>query len=94
MAKKKIEIKIPEHWVVEESIQVNNQTVVPGTEISVKGERGRFKFLKKVTTPNTSWVDCIGGRKGYEVYRSFETSKIKTVHRKKTTRPTRNKNAI
>jgi hypothetical protein len=86
MAKKKLEIKTPAHWDIEESIQINGRNVEAGTEISVKGERGRFRFLRKVTTPTASWIDCIGGRKGYETYRSFETSKIKTIHRKNTLR--------
>lgn len=91
MAKKKMEDRTPKHWVVEESIQINGRNVEVGTEISIKGESGRFRFLKKVTTPTTSWIDCIGGKKGYETYRSFEISRIRTVHRINQTRANKKK---
>jgi len=72
-------------WSVETEIQINNRSVIPGTELKISKERGRFRFIKRVTTPNTSWVDVWGGPKGAESMRSFRAERIKTVHSKNQT---------
>jgi hypothetical protein len=47
--------------------------------------RGRFRFVKKVTTLTTEWIDVWGGPKGAESMRSFRLGQIKTVHYKNQT---------
>jgi hypothetical protein len=75
----------PDTWTVKNEIQVNGRTVVAGTELSITGEAGRFRFVKHVTTPTAEWIDVVGGRKGYSVFRSFYVSRVKTVHWKNKT---------
>lgn len=86
MAKKKQVPLHPAHWVVSEEIKVNGRTVVKGTELSIKGEPGRFLFLKHVKTPTVEWLDVIGGTKGHKMLRSFYIESVKTVHWKNKTR--------
>lgn len=61
-------------------LQVHGRKVAPGTELSIKGQRGRFRFVKFVTTATTEWIDVWGGPKGHEQMRSFRPDRIKTVH--------------
>ena len=75
----------PDNWIVKNEIQVNGRTVVAGTELSITGEAGRFRFVKHVKTPTAEWIDVVGGRKGYSVFRSFYVSKVITVHWKNKT---------
>ena len=75
----------PDNWTVKNEIQVNGRTVVTGTELSITGEAGRFRFVKHVKTPTAEWIDVVGGRKGYSVFRSFYVSRVKTVHWKNKT---------
>ena len=74
-----------DYWSIETEIQINNRTVAPGTELKISGQRGRFRFIKKVTTEDSSWVDVWGGPKGAESTRSFRVDRIKTVHSKNQT---------
>ena len=72
-------------WVCETEIQINGRNVTMGTELKIRGVRGRFRFVKKVTTPTAEWIDVWGGPKGAESMRSFRVGKIKTVHYKNQT---------
>lgn len=82
MGKKKATIKPhPDNWVVSDEIQINGRTIVRGTELSIRGESGRFRFIKHVKAPKAEWIDVHGGKKGYEVWRSFYIDQVKTVHR-------------
>lgn len=90
MAKKKksaIETPKPcDNWEVKKEIQINGRNVSEGTELKITGERGRFRFIKQVTTEkNTTWIDVFGGPKGYECIRSFKLDRVKTVHSKNKT---------
>lgn len=73
-----------EAWVITESIMVNGRHVDAGTEVSIKDERGRFKFVRHVYNPrlDVEWVDVVGGTKGSRQYRSFRQDRIKRVHYK------------
>lgn len=62
--------------------KINGRIIEPGTELSVKGESGRFIFRWMTGDDLTCW----GGRSGHEKYRSFPESKIKLVHSKKKAR--------
>lgn len=76
---------LPAGWTVVEEITVNGRTVSPGVELAIRGERGRFRFVRRVTTPAASWVDVIGGPSGHEQWRSFREARIRTVHRHRIT---------
>jgi hypothetical protein len=73
-----------EDWIVSESITVNGRHVDAGTELTIKDERGRFKFVRHVYNPrlDVEWVDVVGGAKGARQYRSFRQDRIKRVHYK------------
>ncbi|AYQ98525.1 hypothetical protein I5G71_gp39 [Mycobacterium phage Patt] len=63
-------------------VRVHGKVLTPGTEVSVRGERGRFRFVKASTTSSGRQVlDFIGGPAGREQWRSFYPERIKTVHR-------------
>ena len=84
---KKINLQpLPADWVISEEIQIHGRNVSKGTELSIKGESGRFRFIKHVKTENKEWVDVIGGKRGYQSFRSFDISRVKTVHYKNKTR--------
>lgn len=69
-------------WEVSESYSWNGRHLSPGTEVSITGERGRFRFVKHVRRPNgVEWVDFVGGPHGQESFRSFRPERIRTVHR-------------
>lgn len=72
-------------WICETAIQVNGRNVTLGTEVKIRGVRGRYRFIKKVTTPTAEWIDVWGGPRGSEAMRSFRVSRIKTVHYKNQT---------
>jgi hypothetical protein len=85
MGKKKTVSAHPTSWIVSNEIQVNGRIVSVGTEISIIGESGRFRFMKHVKTETSEWIDVIGGKKGYSTCRSFRVSQVKTVHWKNRT---------
>ena len=78
---------LPVEWEVSREITVNGRTVVPGTELSIRGESGRFRFIKFVRNGDHEWVDVIGGVKGRMQYRAFAPRRVKTVHRLTRLRP-------
>jgi hypothetical protein len=67
-----------DNWVVSEECRINNKLVTPGAELSIRGERGRFKFLKHVINSEHEWIDVLSST---EQFRSFPLDKVKTVHR-------------
>lgn len=66
--------------------QVNGRWLTKGTEVSIRGERGRFRFVKAVQTPTALWLDFVGGKSHYEAWRSFPPERVKRVHRIQKTR--------
>lgn len=75
----------PDNWTVKTQMQINGRIVATGTELSITGEPGRFRFIKHVVTPTCEWIDVVGGRKGYSSTRSFRPSQVRTVHWKNKT---------
>lgn len=56
----------------------------PGTEFSVHGESGRFRFVEHVVTESgVEWVTGIGGPRKVNVCRSFRPERVRTVHTKR-----------
>lgn len=86
-ATKPVEPRPNDDWVVTEELKVNGRIVTKDTELSIKGESGRYRFVKHVYNPrvDSEWIDVIGGAKGYSSYRSFHPDRIKTVHWKNKT---------
>jgi hypothetical protein len=67
--------------VVTEWVSPTGRVLTPGRELSIAGERGRFRFVKHVTTPDgRQWVDVVGGPEGHTMTRSFRPDRIRTVH--------------
>lgn len=84
MARRKRRTKptLPDDWTVHESYQVHGRWLTKGTEVSIRGERGRFRFIKAVERPGgILWLDFVGGPKHHAQWRSFGPERVKTVHR-------------
>ncbi len=79
------------HWVISEEWTANGRRLVKGTEVSIRGERGRFLFQRHVYNPKneSQWVDVVGGPNGVKQFRSFAVERIKTVHYKNKIRPSK-----
>jgi hypothetical protein len=87
MAKKKSSVPAAPRpdakWIILTEMQINGRNVVKGTELKISGERGRFNFIKHVTTEaGVQWIDVWGGPKGAACIRSFRPERVKTVHSK------------
>lgn len=72
-------------WEISYEMQINGRHVEPGTELKIRGERGRFRFIKHVLTAKSEWIDVWGGPKHGEQWRSFRSDKVQRVHYKNTT---------
>jgi hypothetical protein len=72
------------HWVISTETTVHGRKLVKGTEISIKGERGRFNFVRHVYNPkiDSEWLDVVGGPSGYKTMRSFSIDRVRRVHNK------------
>lgn len=80
--KGRVKSTIPSTWTVSESIVINGRYVEVGTEVSIQGESGRFRFLRHVVTEaGAEWIDVIGGPAKAEKWRSFRPERVKRVHR-------------
>jgi hypothetical protein len=73
----------PGHWVVQTETVINNRNVRPGTQLSIRGERGRFRFEKHVLNLRTGaeWISVIGGPEGAPMCRDFRPDRVRKVHR-------------
>lgn len=86
MTKRKSKPQRPADWTITEEIRVHGRVVKPGTEVSIKGERGRFRFIEHVLTEaGAEWISVVGGPKGVITQRAFHPDRVKTVHAKRTT---------
>lgn len=71
----------------------SGRVMVRGTQFSVTGERGRFRFRRYVLNElGQEWIDCYGGPgwrdgQGVMASRSFTPDRIKTVHWKDKVHP-------
>lgn len=54
--------------------------MAPGTELSVRGLTGGYRFIKEVRTPTSVWIEVWGGRKNFEKIRMVDPANIRTVH--------------
>jgi hypothetical protein len=67
------------HWVVSEEMTIHGRNVVRGTELSISGERGRFRFIKYVINGDIEWIDVVDK---FRAIRSFRPESVKRVHYK------------
>lgn len=76
-------ITYPAGWVVDTETVINGRRVTVGQRLSVRGERGVFRFTKRVlnTDNGAEWISVIGGPPGAEKWRDFRPEQVKTVHR-------------
>jgi hypothetical protein len=72
-------------WEYLTETQINGRYVNKGTELKIKGERGRFRFVHLVKNGDKEWVDVWGGPKNCESLRSFRLERIQRVHYKNQT---------
>lgn len=70
---------------------MRGQSLTPGREIRVRGERGTFRFVRHVTNTRTGaeWLDVYGGQVGHECLRAFRPDRVAVVKRARTMRPAR-----
>ena len=71
-----------------ESVKVHGRLMTPGTEFSIKGKRGRFRFVEYVEhgPRGTSWVTGYGGDldpRGRRQFTSVALEHVRAVHTKK-----------
>jgi hypothetical protein len=87
--RKKIKPAPPKEGVtVTNEAVINKRQVVRGTELSIKGVKGRFKFIShtSVELPDGSiseHISVLGGYGGIVLSRTFKPEQVKTVHRNK-----------
>lgn len=87
MGRRKSKVQTPSacaHWVMTDSLMINGRHVSRGTELSIRGERGRFKFFKHVVNGDKEWIDVIDR---FRAFRSFRPDDVKRVHYKNKIRP-------
>lgn len=66
-------------------IQINGRFLNLDGEVSIQGERGRFKYIGFSTTSEGRVVlNFVGGPIGHEMMRSFYPERVKTVHNLRT----------
>lgn len=82
MPRRRSNVNLPPDWHEYPDATVNGRNLAPGTEVSVRGERGRFRFVKRVRRDSgAEWLDFWGGPKGCEQWRSFRADQVRRVHR-------------
>lgn len=86
MPRRKTPAPLPPDWEQHLDAVVNGRHLEPGTEVSIRGERGRFRFVKRVTRPERGieWLDFWGGPAKAPHLRSFTADRVRRVHRLKT----------
>lgn len=83
--KKQVAVRdLPDTWVVNTEFVANGRHLAPGTEVKIRGERGRFRFDRHVFNGSVEWIDA---RDQDGRFRSFRIERIKTVHIKQKLRP-------
>lgn len=82
-------VPLPDDRIISDSITWNGRHIERGTELKIRGESGRFLFLKHVRRPSgVEWIDTVhydskGNSTGFH---SFRPARIQTVHRLNRTR--------
>jgi hypothetical protein len=69
---------LPEGWTVTTETSVHGRHLVPGTEVSVFGRRGRARFRRRVDTPTSMWLELWSASQG--MFWFVTPEQIKRVH--------------
>ena len=65
---------------------IGRKTLVPGTEVSLRGKRGRYRFqYARKTSGGLDELTFVGGPSGREQFVSAYPDKVSRVHRSNTT---------
>lgn len=76
--RKKRERNIQPGWAITNHYQApTGRWLGPGTELHIRGERGRFKFVEHVVSPVAEWVWV---RDKDRKYRAFSPERVSRVH--------------
>ena len=78
----------PQGWVVHDSYQLSAQvTLSKGDECRIKGEQGKYKFIRHVVNtnldPQSEWIDLWGGSHGHGQWRSIRVERLKHIPKKR-----------
>lgn len=78
----------PPGWLVAEMYQISPQvTLFKGDECRIKGEQGKYKFIRHVINtnlrPHSEWIDLWGGSHGHGQWRSVRVERIKHIPKKR-----------
>ena len=66
-------------------IQVNGRFLNLDGEVSIQGERGRFRYVGfSYTSDGRVVLNFVGGAMNHELMRSFYPDRVKTVHNVRT----------
>ena len=81
----------PAGWVVSDTYQISPQiTLNKGDECRIKGEQGKYTFMRHVINtnldPQREWVDLWGGSHGHGQFRAIHTDRLKHVPEKRSRR--------
>lgn len=81
------------NWTLTHAIKLRGRRVTPGVELSLRGERGRFRFERHVanSATGTEWLDLRGPN---GEWRSVREERVRTVHRVAKARPARRTLAV
>jgi hypothetical protein len=79
MPKKIRERNIPQGWTILERYQApSGRWLERGTELKIRGERGRFRFVEYVQ--NANGAEWLYVRDRNQRYRAFRPERVTTVH--------------
>jgi hypothetical protein len=87
----------PKGWIVSDEYQISPQVVLEkGDECKIKGEQGKYKFVRHVVNtnldPHAEWVDLWGGTANYAQLRSVHVDKLAHIPKRRSSKrknPTR-----
>lgn len=69
----------PSSWTVATTVKVRGRVLTPGMVVTIKGERGRFRFRQHVVTEaGREWLDVFGPDGSF---RSFHLARVRNVPR-------------
>jgi hypothetical protein len=69
----------PEDWTITTELTIHGRRVEPGTELTIRGVRGRVRFVRHILRDNgTEWIDVVAPDSAG--WRSFRPDRVRTVH--------------
>lgn len=81
-------VEPPKGWEITHSYQLSPQvTLYKGDECRIKGEQGKYRFIRHVINTNldsdSEWVDLWGGSHGHGQWRSIRPDCLKHIPKKR-----------